>query len=91
MKILLVGSGGREHALAWKLSQGESCRKLYCAPGNVGIMAQAECVPIQVGEIDKLVIFSKEHEIDLVIVGPEGPLVAASWQVGVFSPLAAAT
>lgn len=75
MQILLVGSGGREHALAWKLSQAESCRKLYCAPGNAGIESQAECVPIQVGEIDKLVTFAKDHSIDLVVVGPEAPLV----------------
>ncbi|MGH1456179.1 MAG: phosphoribosylamine--glycine ligase [Alphaproteobacteria bacterium] len=75
MKILLVGSGGREHALAWKLSQAPSCSKLYCAPGNAGIEAQAECVPIQVNELNKLVGFAKDHAIDLVVVGPEGPLV----------------
>ncbi len=75
MKILLVGSGGREHALAWKLSQSESCTKLYCAPGNVGISAQAECVPIPVDAIDDLVDFAKVNEVDLVVVGPENPLV----------------
>ncbi len=75
MKILLVGSGGREHALAWKLSQSESCEKLYCAPGNAGIEAQAECVPIKVTELEKLVEFAKDKAIDLVVVGPEGPLV----------------
>lgn len=75
MDVLLIGSGGREHALAWKLSQSESCHTLYCAPGNAGIEAQAQCVPIQVGEIDKIVAFAKEKSIDLVIVGPEAPLV----------------
>lgn len=75
MKILLVGSGGREHAMAWKLSQSESCEKLYCAPGNAGIADQAECVPIQVSEIDKLVAFAVDNAIDLVVVGPENPLV----------------
>ncbi|PCJ03274.1 MAG: phosphoribosylamine--glycine ligase [Alphaproteobacteria bacterium] len=75
MRILLIGSGGREHALAWKLAQSESCTKLYCAPGNVGISAQAECVPISVDAIDDLVAFAKDNAIDLVVVGPETPLV----------------
>lgn len=75
MRILLVGSGGREHALAWKLAQSESCTKLYCAPGNIGIAAQAECVPISVDAIDDLVAFAKDNAIDLVVVGPENPLV----------------
>lgn len=75
MKILLVGSGGREHALAWKLSQSPNCSKLYCAPGNAGIADQAECVPIKVDEIEKLVAFAKDNAIDLVVVGPENPLV----------------
>lgn len=75
MKILLVGSGGREHALAWKLVQSEHCEVLYCAPGNAGIAAHAECVEIGVDQIDDLVNFSKDKAIDLVVVGPEGPLV----------------
>jgi len=75
MNILLVGSGGREHALAWKLSQSPRCTKLYCVPGNAGIEAQAECVPIKVDEIEALVEFAQENAIDLVIVGPENPLV----------------
>mgnify|MGYP003672063144 CR=1 FL=1 len=75
MKILLVGSGGREHALAWKLVQSPSCDALYCAPGNAGISDQAICVPIQVNELDKLVNFAKNNAIDLVVVGPDGPLV----------------
>ncbi len=75
MNILLVGSGGREHALAWKLSQSPRCTRLYCAPGNAGIEDQAQCVPIKVDEIDALVEFAKDNAIDLVIVGPENPLV----------------
>lgn len=96
MNILLVGSGGREHALAWKLSQSAKCKKLYCAPGNAGIEDQATCVPIKVEDIDALVKFSKDKEIDLVIVGPEVPLVlgladALSAQgIAVFGPSAKA-
>ncbi|MCK5383955.1 MAG: phosphoribosylamine--glycine ligase [Alphaproteobacteria bacterium] len=75
MNILLVGSGGREHAFAWKLSQSARCSKLYCAPGNAGIEEQAECVPIKVSEIDKIVSFAEEKNIELVVVGPEAPLV----------------
>lgn len=75
MNILLVGSGGREHALAWKLLQSERCDKLFVAPGNAGIAQIAECVPIKVEEIDQLVAFAKENDIGLVVVGPEVPLV----------------
>ncbi len=75
MKILLVGSGGREHALAWKLAQSKSCEELYCAPGNAGIEDSAQCVPIKVDQIEELVSFAKEKSIDLVVVGPENPLV----------------
>ncbi|MCK5375365.1 MAG: phosphoribosylamine--glycine ligase [Alphaproteobacteria bacterium] len=75
MDILLIGSGGREHALAWKLAQSARCNKLYCAPGNAGIEEQAQCAPIEVHEIDKIVSFVKEKNIDFVIVGPETPLV----------------
>ncbi len=96
MNILLVGSGGREHALAWKLSQSPKCTKLYCAPGNAGIAEQAECVPIQVGEIEKLVAFAVDNAIDLVVVGPEGPLVDGladalnAQNINVFGPSAKA-
>ncbi len=76
MKILLIGSGGREHALAWKLEQSVSCNELYCAPGNAGIEDVAKCVDIDVGDIPALVSFAKEKSIDLVVVGPENPLVA---------------
>ena len=75
MKILLVGSGGREHALAWKLAHSDDCQALYCAPGNAGINECAECVDIAANDIDALVKFSKENAIDLVVVGPEDPLV----------------
>lgn len=75
MKILLVGSGGREHALAWQLAQSERCSALYCAPGNPGISECAECVDIQVDDISGLAKFAVNKSIDLVIVGPEVPLV----------------
>ena len=75
MRILVVGSGGREHALSWKIAASPLCDKLYCAPGNAGIAAVAECVPIGVEEFDKLVAFARENRIDLVVVGPEAPLV----------------
>jgi phosphoribosylamine--glycine ligase len=76
MKVLLIGSGGREHALAWAISQSPRCDKLYCAPGNAGIEAVAECVNIGAEDIGGIVTFVKEKKIDFVIVGPEGPLVA---------------
>ncbi|MEI6557283.1 MAG: phosphoribosylamine--glycine ligase [Rhodospirillaceae bacterium] len=76
MKVLVVGSGGREHALAWKLAASPLCGKLYCAPGNAGITAVAECVAISADDIDALVDFARRTDIDLVVVGPEAPLVA---------------
>jgi len=79
MNLLLVGSGGREHALAWALSASPMVSKLYCAPGNAGIAMMAECVPIAVTELDGLVTFAKEKKIDFVVIGPEGPLVAGLW------------
>ena len=75
MKILVIGSGGREHALAWKLSQSPGVDKLYCAPGSAGIRQQAEPVDIGAGEIDKLAEFAAREAIDLTVVGPEQPLV----------------
>lgn len=75
MKVLIVGSGGREHAIAWKVAQSKKVDKIYCAPGNAGISEVAECVPIGAMEFDKLVAFAKEKEIDLVIVGMDDPLV----------------
>lgn len=76
MNILLVGSGGREHALAWRLAYSDLCERLYCAPGNAGIADIAECVDIAQTDIPALVNFSKENAIDYVVVGPEDPLVA---------------
>ncbi len=77
MKILLIGSGGREHALAWKLSQSPSCKKIYCAPGNAGIEELAECISMRADAVDEIVEFAKGNGIDLVVVGPEDPLVKA--------------
>lgn len=78
MKILIVGGGGREHAIAWKAAQSPKVEKIYCAPGNAGIAEVAECVNIGVMEFDKLVEFAKEHEIDLSIIGPDDPLAAGA-------------
>ena len=75
MKILIVGSGGREHTIAWKCSQSPKVDKIYCAPGNAGIGLIAECVPIGAMEFDKLVSFAKEKAIDLTIIGMDDPLV----------------
>lgn len=75
MKVLIVGSGGREHAIAWKVAQSPKVEKIYCAPGNAGIGEIAECVPIGAMEFDKLVAFAKEKEIDLTVIGMDDPLV----------------
>lgn len=76
MKVLLVGSGGREHSLAWALAQSPLCDALICAPGNAGIAQVAECVNIKAEDIDGLTAYAKDNAIDLVVVGPEAPLVA---------------
>ena len=75
MKVLIVGSGGREHAIAWKVAQSPKVDKIYCAPGNAGIEEYAECVAIGAMEFDKLVAFAKEKEIDLTVIGMDDPLV----------------
>ncbi|MBC5684209.1 phosphoribosylamine--glycine ligase [Firmicutes bacterium AM43-11BH] len=75
MKVLIVGSGGREHAIAMSAAKSSKVDKMYCAPGNAGIAEYAECVAIGAMEFDKLVAFAKEKEIDLVIVGMDDPLV----------------
>lgn len=75
MNILLIGSGGREHALAWKLSQSKHCDKLYCAPGNAGISEVAECLDIAAEDHAGLITFALQHDIAFVIIGPEQPLV----------------
>lgn len=75
MKVLVVGSGGREHAIVWKAAQSEKVDKIYCAPGNAGISEYAECVDIQAMEFEKLTAFAKEKGIDLTIIGMDDPLV----------------
>ena len=76
MKLLVVGGGGREHALIWKLSQSNKVEQIFCAPGNAGIASLATCVPIDADDIDRLLEFARNESIDLTIVGPEDPLVA---------------
>ena len=75
MKVLIVGSGGREHAIAYSVAKSEKVDKIYCAPGNAGIAELAECAPIGAMEFDKIVAFAREKRIDLVIVGMDDPLV----------------
>ncbi len=96
MKVLLIGSGGREHALAWKLAASPLLEKLYCAPGNPGIATVAELVDISADDHKALIAFAKDKKIDLVVVGPEAPLVAGlsdemrSEGIRVFGPSKAA-
>lgn len=75
MKVLIVGSGGREHAIAWSVAKSPKVEKIYCAPGNAGIAEFAECVNIGAMEFEKLAAFAKEHEVDFTIVGMDDPLV----------------
>ena len=74
MKVLLVGGGGREHALAWKMSQSSLCDRMWAAPGNPGIALHAECVQIKADDVDAITAFAKDNKISLVVVGPEDPL-----------------
>ena len=74
MKVLVVGSGGREHALIWKIAQSSLVEKIFCAPGNGGIGAIAECVHISVEDVQGLADFAQKEKIDLTVVGPEIPL-----------------
>ncbi|RLS40364.1 MAG: phosphoribosylamine--glycine ligase [Planctomycetota bacterium] len=96
MKILVVGSGGREHALVWKLRQSPKVTKIYCAPGNAGTALEAENLNIPSDDIHRLVKFAREEKIDLTVVGPEAPLVAGLCDelrrhgLAVFGPSAAA-
>ena len=75
MKILVVGSGGREHSLCWAIAASPLCDKLWCAPGNAGIAQEAECIAIAADDVDGLVDFAISQSVDLVVVGPEQPLV----------------
>ena len=75
MKVLIVGSGGREHAIAYSVAKSDKVDKIYCTPGNAGISEYAECAPIGAMEFDKITAFAKEKEVDLVIVGMDDPLV----------------
>ncbi|MDA8164105.1 MAG: phosphoribosylamine--glycine ligase, partial [Desulfobacteraceae bacterium] len=74
MKILVIGSGGREHALVWKLSRSPKVEKIYCAPGNAGIGSLATCVGLPVTDIEGLAAFARKEQIGLTVVGPELPL-----------------
>src|SRR3954463_8382157 len=76
MKVLVVGSGGREHALAWKIAAGPRVERVFVAPGNAGTAAEAENVPIAADDIAGLIKFVQQNSIELTVVGPEGPLVA---------------
>src|SRR5690606_20162247 len=96
MNVLLIGSGGREHALAWKLASSPLLTRLYAAPGNPGIAGEAEIVALNVSDNAAVEAFCKEHKIDLVVVGPEAPLVAGlvdrltAAGIKAFGPMAAA-
>jgi len=74
MKVLVIGSGGREHALVWRLNQSPRVSKVYCAPGNGGISEEAECLPADVKNLDSLVAMANQINPDLTLVGPELPL-----------------
>lgn len=76
MKVLVVGGGGREHALVWKIAQSPRVKKIYCAPGNGGIAKIAECLPIKATDIEGIVRFSTDNKIDMVVVAPDDPLAA---------------
>jgi phosphoribosylamine--glycine ligase len=74
MKVLVIGSGGREHTLVWKIAQSPKVSQVYCAPGNAGISKLAQCININADNIEKLADFAQEEKIDLTVVGPELPL-----------------
>src|ERR1700744_4832486 len=74
MKVLVIGSGGREHALCQAIAKSPLCSKLYCAPGNAGIAAVAECLPVAADKIDAIVAECRARDIDFAVIGPELPL-----------------
>ena len=76
MRVLVVGGGGREHALVWKLAQSSQVQEIFCAPGNAGIASLARCISIEVDENEKLLDFARSQDIQLTVVGPEAPLLA---------------
>src|SRR5258705_12329735 len=76
MNILLLGSGGREHALAWKIAASPLLTKLWCAPGNAGIAREAECVPLDITDHAAVIDFCKRNAVDFVVVGPDAPIAA---------------
>jgi phosphoribosylamine--glycine ligase len=92
MKVLVIGSGGREHALVWKIAQSKLAEKIFCAPGNGGIARQAECIDIKADDISGLLDFARKEKIDLTVVGPEAPLSAGiidefnNYQLRIFGP-----
>ena len=92
MRILVVGSGGREHALVWKIAQSKLAEKIFCAPGNGGIVQQAECVDIKAEDIPSLLDFARKEKIDLTVVGPEAALAAGmvdeftNYKLRIFGP-----
>jgi len=96
MKVLVIGSGGREHALVWKLRQSPRVSKIYCAPGNGGIAAEAECIPADLKSVESMLAVANQIQPDLTVVGPEVPLqhgivdefTARGWPV--FGPTKAA-
>ncbi|MBM3249433.1 MAG: phosphoribosylamine--glycine ligase [Candidatus Omnitrophica bacterium] len=96
MRILVIGSGGREHALVWKIAQSKLADKVFCAPGNGGIAGQAECLDIRAEDTGQLLDFARREKIDLTVVGPEAPLAAGivdefrRYKLGVYGPSKAA-
>lgn len=92
MRVLVVGSGGREHALVWKIAQSKLTDKIFCAPGNGGISQQAECIDIKAEDVERLLDFAKKEKIDLTIVGPEAPLAKGisdefrKYKLNIFGP-----
>ncbi|MDP6517894.1 MAG: phosphoribosylamine--glycine ligase [Alphaproteobacteria bacterium] len=96
MNVLVVGSGGREHALCWSIAASPLCTKLFCAPGNGGIAAEATCVDIAADDLDGLIVFARDTGIEFVVVGPEAPLAAGlvdrleAAGINAFGPTAAA-